>query len=126
MKYGDLRMMNHVNCSISNDAAFYQIIAISALRNECMLSGAREGEWIPLEKIKPIKITNELLCDLGFEFVGGGIGWAGYTKGVITLSVIPTTMNGLVLGYNIGKNYKYIRYIHELENLYYALTGIDI
>lgn len=57
MNYCELRIMNHVRCSISNDTAFYQITAINALENKCMLSGAREGEWIPLINIKPIKIT---------------------------------------------------------------------
>lgn len=125
MKINDLRIMNHVKCSISNDAAFYQILVIDALNDKCRLSGARSDEWISIEKILPIKLTTEFMGELEFNRKDNNVGWDTYTKGIINLSIVPVKTNDLLLAYKVNDEYRYIRYIHELENLYFALTGVE-
>ncbi len=63
----DLRAHNYVKCTVSNDAGIYQIIGIDGMHYKVMLNGARKGTWYDLDKIKPIKLTKELLIDIGFE-----------------------------------------------------------
>jgi len=73
------------------------------------------------EDIKPILITEEWLLKFGFKHSGNGF----YIH-------IPS----LIEMYNIGDKYFYsglkgvsignIKYIHQLQNLYHALTGFDL
>ena len=127
MKYNDLRIMNHVKCTISNDNGIYQVIGIDAMNNICLLNGAREADgWIPFDKIRPIVLTPEIMLECGFSFIDGGIGWDSYSKGLLKLTSIPAKTKNMVLGYYLGDSYRYVRYVHELENIYYALIGTEL
>lgn len=84
MKYNELRIMNHVKCTISNDNGIYQVIGIDAMNNTCLLSGAREADgWISLDNIRPIVLTPEIMLEYGFSFIDGGVGWDSYSKGLL-------------------------------------------
>ena len=75
---------------------------------------------IDFNNIKPIKITDDILAKLGFiamldysyshEIIGG---WFEMSKHNLTLN-----MN--------GSNLKSVQYVHELQNLIYALTGSEL
>jgi hypothetical protein len=68
----------------------------------------------------PIQLTNKWLLDLGFKTKYKGL----YEKGGFELDI---------LGYNVafylpkyGEYYKNINYVHELQNLYFALTSEEL
>lgn len=60
----ELRVGNIVKCKISNDAGIYTVICIDGINHKVMLNKARQGEWIDIKKIKPIKLTNEFILKI--------------------------------------------------------------
>lgn len=123
----ELRVWNLVKIKTSNDAAYYPIYAIDAIHLKVILGGARECEgWKEIDLLKPIPLSHEILEIIGFTFIHGGIGWHTYKLDNITLSVVPTKNKSLLLGYLINGNYRYIQYLHELQNIYYNLTGKEL
>lgn len=126
IKINELRIWNLVKIKTSNDAAYYPIYAIDAMRQKVILGGARECEgWKDIDLLKPIPLTHELLERTVFTFTHGGIGWHTYKMDNVILSVVPTNKS-LLLGYPINGNYRYIQYLHELQNIYFSLTGKEL
>ena len=76
-----------------------------------------------LDSIKPIPLTEEWLVKFGFE--------NGTTQDLKVITNATITKNGmregvwnLYLGHNaIDVNFKYV---HQLQNLYFALTGNEL
>lgn len=123
----ELRVWNLVKIKTSNDAAFYPIYAIDCMELKVVLGGVRRSEgWKDISLLKPIPLSHELLEFIGFVFKHGGIGWHTYKMDNVTLSVVPTKNNNLLLGYPINGDYRYIRHFHELQNLYYTLTENEL
>jgi hypothetical protein len=69
--------------------------------------------------IKPIPLTEQWLIDFGFEKH-------------ITMDIYPTySLNNVNVNdgvvYIVGFGFvNYIKHVHELQNLYFALTGIEL
>lgn len=115
---------NWVKCKISNDAALYQITSIEKHGYIVGLSGVREGEKIPIEKIKPIPLTPEILetwsakdiyetftyhLDKHFFVVWDGVDAIWFIKKGEQSVHIATT-----------------EYLHQLQNLYFSLTQKEL
>lgn len=64
VQINEMRFNSAIKCKISNDAGVYRIMAIHLYGVE--LSGARSGSVIPFDKIKGIKITEDILLKSGF------------------------------------------------------------
>jgi hypothetical protein len=113
-----------------------QIIKIDA-RWFCSLAGGRSTHEIkPDEEINNyysgIPLTPEILQKCGFEFEPCGISgadmWQGisfWKKGVITLRGNVSTAKGGVLHLS-GYYNSQIKFIHQLQNIYFALTGKEL
>lgn len=75
-------------------------------------------KWVNISCIEPIPLTEEILLSCGF------LNWNGYfSKGNIKYE------NGnIILKFYSDDAYiiKGIKYLHQLQNLYYALTGGDL
>lgn len=67
IRTGELRVGNIVKCKVSNDASFYEVLALDGWHLKIMLDGVRKGVWYPEEKIKPIQLTEKILLRFGFE-----------------------------------------------------------
>lgn len=71
-------------------------------------------------KFKPIKLTEDILLKCGFELYNS-IDWIRQYK-----------LNGVYFTYVIEQNklsivdYKHVKYLHQLQNLYFALTGKEL
>jgi hypothetical protein len=75
---------------------------------------------------EPIILTQEWLMKLGAKKevldAGSGIGfYDSYSIGDYELSHVFTNMWGI-----IGIECKPIKYVHQLQNLYFALTGLEL
>lgn len=126
IKINELRVWNLVKIKTSNDAAYYPVYAFDAIRLKVILGGARECEgWKDIDLLEPIQLTHELLENIGFTFTHGGIGWHTYKMDNVILSVVPTKKS-LLLGYPINGDYRYIQYLHELQNIYFNLTNKEL
>jgi hypothetical protein len=122
MKATELRIRNLVN-HIS-----FGIVELSGILNDNLKCDYNENEyWDNLEFYKPIPLNEEWLLKLGFEdnqIRNNGlylrvefhsetiIFWAGIEDEDLTIeSEIPLA---------------YMQHVHQLQNLYYALTGEEL
>lgn len=88
--------------------------------DDTLLKFEFESGW-NLDYIKPIPLTDEWLIKLGFE--SDGIEW---WNGIICLGVFKDGIYYLPteeIHYRAGQIFKYV---HQLQNLHYAITGEDL
>jgi len=76
---------------------------------------------------KPVQLTEDWLTNFGFKRIKVGIGWVyEYSNGVVAFSeVINNNKKLFAFNYSTEK-YNYINYVHQLQNLYFALTGVEL
>lgn len=88
-------------------------------------------EWLDLGHsetfLKPISITLEILEKLGFKNVMG----VWYKKGFQLISdgdrgLVPATLATILNGQHNIISYKVIAYVHQLQNLYFALAAEEL
>lgn len=112
MKVEELRIGNYV----LNPNGLIQIINDV----ECLMDA---------NEFKPIKITEEILLKCGFERVGFGriecFEFVGYRLGIWDIYSLE---NGV---FSIAKNTSEtilcdLKYLHQLQNLYFSLTGNEL
>lgn len=79
----------------------------------------------PLPKHEPIPLTPELLekAGLGAEYKCGST-WAEIAGSLSVFEKVEEK-EGIILHY-IKQNRRVIRYVHELQNLFYCLTGEEL
>lgn len=117
MKASELRIGNYV---------FYRNVETDEWTNDLPIEDGQEIDGA--DEYEPIPLTEEWLVKLGFEPLIGrvfysidvpnnGPFWLEYTD---DLTQLFYTIDG---EYTIGKN---IQYVHQLQNLYFALTGDEL
>jgi hypothetical protein len=85
------------------------------------------GDFYHLIDIKPIPLTREWVIKLGFKCVWGGSGedlvfrYGEYCK---TMDLIQRSVFKYCLP--VGSCELKIEYVHQLQNLYFALTGDEL
>lgn len=104
LRYGSL-----VKCKVSNDSAIYQVIAIDGWNEKVMLSGVRKGEWYSLDKIKPIKLTDDWLLKFGFKNIHGR--WF---------------LDDFILDYYNKTIKTKVDFVHRLQNLYFEIENKEL
>lgn len=75
---------------------------------------------INLEDVKPIPLTEEWLERLGFENYSMNLDEDGFTH------VDVSFLSGGVEVYINDMIYPHIKHVHQLQNLYFALTGEEL
>ena len=99
-----------------------------------------ESDWyalgectLSLEAVEPILLTEEWLLKSGFELFSfaGKVDRAEFSKIIgKEIAIFDIVLragdwwHSKIYGYCLG--YKPIKYVHELQNLYFALTGSEI
>lgn len=145
MEVSELRIGNLVKIKTSNDAAFYPVYAIDGMGLKVVLGGCRQCEgWKDEKLLKPIPITEELLLKYGFKWnkiynayehedmyvlIGINTG-ESYWKINISNSIPFDKEYDNKLYLNSEMEYhvsdKPIEYLHQLQNIYYFLTGKEL
>lgn len=74
-----------------------------------------------LINIKPIEITEDWLCKLGFNKTGGTY---EFIDGLVELVFHKGEVFEVIDGQ--WKSFKHIKHIHQLQNLYFALTQREL
>ena len=148
----DLRLHNFVGCKVSNDNGVYQVEALGGYKRifyskeyeriynlsldeqiKCKktsiwhderlvkLNGNRSGESYIESKIKGVKLTEEWLLKFGFnkkDISELPFDELIYEKGNIQINDEMEFYNGIFT--------QKIKYVHQLQNLYFALTGEEL
>ncbi len=115
MKANELRLNNLVYCTLVKDNRTVESLS---------RSGINTGqELLHIERFEPIPLTEEWLKRFGFENEGGT--WSGGE-----LIDIQKNNNGwFALAYarhEVIDVSVYFHNVHQLQNLYYALTGEEL
>jgi hypothetical protein len=127
MKASELRIGNYFKHSLFEDYLEIQSISESGLCSAKEVNGGFE-----IEHTNPIPLTEEWLLKFGFKQCGyemlswkhetllpsfdlGGINWADFDE--------PDYQ---FLTYKVGDEILRIDYVHQLQNLYFALTGEEL
>ena len=70
---------------------------------------------------QPIEITEDWLCKLGFNKTGGTY---EFIDGLVELVFHKGEVFEVIEGQ--WKSFKHIKHLHQLQNLYFALTGREL
>lgn len=131
MKVSELRIGNLVNrLGVQTIIKSIQIDSDGLGFVSTPLSGA-----ITINQIEPIPLTEEWLLKAGFE-VGNKVYINAYSMNILNTDFYlrPSYNGGFYWGFNISNekidcelnNVKAIQYVHQLQNLYFALTGEEL
>jgi hypothetical protein len=82
-----------------------------------------DGKWLNIDRLIPINITEDILLHAGFAHFN----WLK-DSAVFQCNYFKCTLddNGMNLFCDNLKNVKPISYLHELQNLYFDLTGEEL
>ncbi len=120
IKASELRPCNMAS-TISEEPEIIVIDGIDAVEETISGSGLLD---VSVEDIEPIPLTEEWLKMLGFE--GKDSDW--WTNGVIELGYISQEefYEAELTFPNMKWRRLELRYVHQLQNLYFALTGEEL
>ena len=122
----ELRCGNIVRCSVSNDAGKYRVLSLNGYLNEIQLDGVRQGEWHKENKVLPLVLTEELLIELGFIEANDDI-YGGWLFKFSLRDYIRIRKDNQKFYYNSPfSEHVYIKSVHQLQNLIFALTGREL
>jgi hypothetical protein len=123
MKSNELRIGNLV--MYSNGNILFKVIGISEFGID--IENKVEKTYIEYDEFEPILLTKEWLLNLGFKKDVDG----SFMKNDISIFLDKRFKTNLFLQENQDNfkwfSYEYkIQYVHQLQNLYFALTGDEL
>ena len=77
---------------------------------------------VPLEEFEPIPLTRDILEKAGFEIIDANDQYSNYKKESLTIGVMGD--NSIRL--KIGDREFICEWLHQLQNLYFDLTGDEL
>lgn len=130
MKAQELRIGNFVGLNLDNDPQnlFFvkEVASVSMKLRECgmLLRDIGDVQYYDEEVIEPIPVSNEWLLRFGFEKSVDSYG--GYLIEIGSGEKIRIKNDGGWCWPMNGRHYPKVRFVHQLQNLYFALTGIEL
>ncbi len=123
MKATELRIGNYLELSTRGEDV---VIVEEILRDEFIICNVTSNEWM-IQDYKPILLTEQWLRDFGFGFryfdeLDNKVFGLGELKVIIKKTVIYFGIWNVLF----TKFKKQIKYIHQVQNLYFALTGKEL
>jgi hypothetical protein len=130
MKSNELRIGNYILISVLSDNGNFEY-EMFKVNSTTIRDAERYGdEW----NAEPIALTEEWLLKFGFK-KGNSIYPEGYSINILNTDTYlrPSFEGGFYWGFNLRNksdcelyNAKPIKYVHQLQNLYFALTGNEL
>lgn len=129
MNIQELRIGNWITEPLNEDKNPFQIWGVYSETKNNKINN------LPISYFKPIPLTKDWLIKFGFE---KDMVLAEYIKNVKMIGLdliigITTNTSGALIGiYNVkslhtnGINFVRIKYVHQFQNLYFALTGEEL
>ena len=142
MKVNELRIGNLI---YDDEGIFSKVTGMKPLDNaiscenkngcyvmiDCFTNGKEvsTGWLLNTDSVKPIPLTEELLLKCGFSDKGDSLAGYEYIKGL----AYSVTKHGDYLAFRVYTTFsdrsvfiRRVRYLHELQNLYFAITGEEL
>jgi hypothetical protein len=118
MKANELRIGN----LIFND--FGEVEPIYGVDEKGILTKVEENGWSMCFKPKPIPLTEEWLLKFGFEHIKNN--WYNIFAVNNTFNVYLFSDNEGFRVEIVSQSITVLKYVHQLQNLYFALTGEEL
>lgn len=116
----ELRIGNWVNINVEcKDGTFDGNYQIEEIREDVILFN--KGIHAAYRMLYPIPLTEERLLRCGFEKAGIYYCMGGNEDGGIVLKLNDSMYFPIITSFGIG-----IKYLHQLQNLYFALKGKEL
>lgn len=132
MKANELRLGNHIEGGTVSHIGYEKgVFGIGLLENKF----DSFHKWVKGDDIKPIPLTEQWLKDFGFEkkIVKSkhfDIDMIHYQNDDCWIYFIGENKDSFEIELNIGDNrcnlYRTWKYVHQLQNLFYCLTGKEL
>jgi hypothetical protein len=87
--------------------------------------GKNDFRWDWLKSVEPIPLTEEWLVRFGFKDNNYTFDLMANRKKLSFGWYARVVSSGVRRGFSMGK-YKHIKHVHQLQNLYFALTGKEL
>lgn len=131
IEINQLRLGNKVKVTIGNDAGIYEVLGVPAWGMDGCGNGTEPlvmidrcpKQLVPCSKLRGIKITEAILKECGFEFKDMFDLGICIDKPIYHLNFGLSFFRGSIY---IGEGDCKIKYLHQLQNLYFSLTGQEI
>jgi len=123
MKTKDLRIGNLVKC-VSRGIEF--TCKVSEVHSECIYIQSNDdsrGIKVPLQNVKPIPLTEEILLKCGFEKRKDG-DYNLFNQSEVDIVLKSDFTSWTCDGINFSVTC--INYLHQLQNLYYAIANQEL
>jgi hypothetical protein len=113
MRANELRIGNIIR--FSEDGAIFTIDSIE--QQGLSVQNEKEIAWINLDEFEPIPLTEDWLLKFGLEKQGLNKFWKN-----------PLFLHFRVENcvFIVNEKYVYLSHVHQLQNLYFALTGEEL
>ena len=124
IKTKDLRLGNYVT-----DNSGFTMYVVGIYEDTVLLNfKGNDGDvWEVYEKdLKPIALDKEMLLKLGYKVYVSDNGWDRYSKKGIDFHLSPLISGGYIPSFHINGEYHIVKYLHQLQNLFYALTQKEL
>jgi hypothetical protein len=82
--------------------------------------GKNDFRWDWLKSVEPIPLTEDWLLKFGFD----DLGYYGFGIGYFHILYIEDQKNNFQ--FPISNKYVRVKHVHQLQNLYFALTGKEL
>lgn len=120
MKTKELRIGNYLALPMRGEDV---VIVEEIFADEFVVCNVTSNEW-PIADYEPIPLTEGWISELGFEMESLTYAAVNCRIGFFELWYFPTTNSFMVE--NIKNKKLFIQYVHQLQNLYFALTGEEL
>jgi len=125
MKVSELRIGNLLRDKVTKTE-----LRVTKLTEQDIVTYVIDRSMFPLQDgwgIEPIPLTEEWLLKFGFEMINSSpINYKIYRLKDISFNVIKDSNIKLYDKIVYSEQYRYIESVHQLQNLYFALTGEEL
>ena len=128
-------MINAKELRLGNIVSYKGVIGkVTWIQQECITieyprqDDLSNGSMVSPELLDRVRLNDNIITEFGFKLQKSisSIGWDKFKNGNVELSLAPLKNGGYVFVYYIGGEYLYIRYIHQLQNLFFALSQKEL
>jgi len=112
----ELRIGNLVNWKTTNPSK------VEMIDGQCGVGGLEGVELCPISDWQPIPLTEEWLIKFGFNAVGDEY----WTNDYVKIPIEEKRLGGTMLLTPYTGYAKELKHVHQLQNLYHALTGEEL
>ena len=128
-------MINAKELRLNNIVSYKGVIGkVTWIQQDCITieyqrqDDLSNGSMVSPELLDRVRLNDNIITEFGFKLQKSisSIGWDKFKNGNVELSLAPLKNGGYVFVYYIGGEYLYIRYIHQLQNLFFALSQKEL